>query len=110
MKAKRIVPKFKSEAQEAKWWDHNRRMVEQNFLQAMAEGSIHRGMALKLTRQARASKNITIRIPVDDINRARRLSESKGIGYQTLMKMLLHEALAREEAAGVKRSKRSREF
>ena len=97
MRAKRTVPKFKSEEQESKWWDDNRKKVEQNLLNAMANGSARRGMAVKLTQLARASKNITIRLPIDDINRARRLSEKKGIRYQTLIKMYLHEALAREE-------------
>jgi predicted DNA binding CopG/RHH family protein len=36
-------------------------------------------------------------MPLDDIDRARVLAEKKGIGYQTYMKMLLHEALEREE-------------
>ncbi len=103
MKATGTVPKFESEAEEAKWWDDNQKMVEQNLLNALASGSAHRGMALRLTRQARRSKNITIRIPVEDIDRARRLSARKGIGYQTIMKMLLHEALAREEETRVRK-------
>ena len=106
MESNRTVPKFKSEAQEAKWWDDNRKTVERNLLHAIADGSAGRGRASKLTRQARASKNITIRLPMDDIDRARRLSEKKGIGYQTLIKMFLHEALAREEAADGRRSSR----
>jgi predicted DNA binding CopG/RHH family protein len=32
-----------------------------------------------------------------DIERARKLSAKKGLGYQTLIKMLLHESLEREE-------------
>jgi hypothetical protein len=42
------------------------------------------------------SKKIAIRIRAVDIERARELAEKKGIGYQTYMKMLLHEALERE--------------
>jgi len=99
MKRTRTVPKFDSEKDEARWWDQQHGMVEKNLLDAMAQGTAQRGVALRLARQARASKNITIRIPLEDIDRARRLSETKGIGYQTFMKMLLHEALAREEAA-----------
>ena len=45
MKAKRTVPKFKSEEQEAKWWDDNRKKVEQALLNAMTNGSARRGMA-----------------------------------------------------------------
>ncbi len=91
------VPKFDSEAEEAKWWDDNRDVAEGELLKAMRDGTVHRGTAQQLARQSRTSKNITIRIPVDDIERARRLADRKGLGYQTYMKMLLHEALAREE-------------
>jgi predicted DNA binding CopG/RHH family protein len=43
------------------------------------------------------SKSITVRIPVTDIDKARQLAEAKGIGYQTLIRLLLHDALKREE-------------
>jgi predicted DNA binding CopG/RHH family protein len=46
--------------------------------------------------ELRQSKNITIRLRLDDLQRARALAEGKGIGYQTYMKMLLHDALERE--------------
>jgi hypothetical protein len=39
----------------------------------------------------------SIRLPVEDLERARKLAAHKGIGYQTYLKMLLHEALGREE-------------
>ena len=92
------VPKFDSEAEEAKWWDDNRDMAEGELLKAMRDGTVQRGAAQRLGRQSRTSKNITIRIPVDDIERTRRLADRKGLGYQTYMKMLLHEALNREES------------
>jgi predicted DNA binding CopG/RHH family protein len=91
------VPKFDSEAEEAKWWDDNPDIAEGELLKAMRDGTVRRGTAQQLARQSKTSKNITIRIPVDDIERARRLADRKGLGYQTYMKMLLHEALNREE-------------
>ena len=99
VKPKETVPKFESEADEARWWDDHRAMVEDNLLGSMAKGTAQRGTAKRLSRQGRPSKNITIRITLEDIDRARRLAGVKGVGYQTLMKMLLHEALGREEAA-----------
>jgi hypothetical protein len=99
MKQQRIIPKFSSDAGEARWWDRNRAGVERDMLAALAGGTAGRGTAAALARRNRPSKNITIRMPLDDIERARRLSEKKGIGYQTLTKMLLHEALSREEAS-----------
>ncbi len=91
------VPKFDSEAEEARWWDEKRNMVEEELLKAIRDGTVQTGTAQKLAMQSKTSKNITIRMPVDDLERARRFAERKGLGYQTYMKMLLHEALNREE-------------
>ena len=89
-KKKRVsrVPKFKSEAQEAAWWDANADFIAETFERAKAEGRVIRRPP---------TKSVAIRLPVDDIVRARRLAQQKGVGYQTLVKMLLHEALSREE-------------
>jgi hypothetical protein len=90
------VPKFKTEAEEAQWWFDHRTMVEREFMTAIRNGTVGRGIAQRLAREVRESKNITIRMPIADIERARDLAGKKGIGYQTYMKMLLHEALNRE--------------
>ncbi|HUI79709.1 MAG TPA: CopG family antitoxin [Bryobacteraceae bacterium] len=91
---KLVVPKFKSERQEAKWWDDHMDAAGKNLLAVMQNGTAHRGGPATLLRE---SRNITIRIANADIERARKLAEKKGIGYQTYMKMLLREALDREE-------------
>jgi len=91
------IPAFDNEAQEARWWDDHKALVEENLLQAMREGTAQRGTAQRIQKEARASKNITIRMPVADIERARHLSAKKGLAYQTFIKMLLHEALDQEE-------------
>jgi predicted DNA binding CopG/RHH family protein len=59
-------------------------------------GTAQRRTAQRLVQEARESKNITIRMPVAETERARILADKKGIGYQTYMKMLLREALDRE--------------
>ena len=41
-------------------------------------------------------KTVTIRIAVRDLEAAQELADRKGLPYQTYVKMLLHEALARE--------------
>jgi len=45
----------------------------------------------------RESRNVTIRIDNRDIERAQKVAEKKGVGYQTLIKMLLREGLDRGE-------------
>ncbi len=43
------------------------------------------------------SQSITLRIPVKDVEAVRALAARKGLPYQTCIKMLLHEALQREQ-------------
>ena len=93
------IPKFESEAQEAQWWDEHRAQVEQNLSAAMQNGTAQRGSAQRMVREARESKNITIRMPLADLARARQLSARKGLPYQTYIKQLLHDALDRERGA-----------
>ena len=69
---------------------------------------IKEGTALNLGQmlaKAKASKSlqpVTLRLPTEDIDAARRLAEERGVGYQTYIKLLLREALQRE---GGKRAK-----
>jgi predicted DNA binding CopG/RHH family protein len=44
-----------------------------------------------------ASETVTIRIPEEELSRARHLAAKRGLRYQTYLKMLLHEALDAEE-------------
>ena len=91
------IPVFSSDAQEARWWDEHRAMVEENLLSAMQDGGAQQGTAQRLVAEARGSKNITIRMGLADLERARQLSSRRGLAYQTFIKMLLHEALDSEE-------------
>jgi len=43
------------------------------------------------------SQKVMLRIPSDDLDRARRQAAGKGIGYHTYIKMLLDEGLDRQE-------------
>ncbi len=72
--AKLAVPKFTSEKQEARWWDNHMNEVEGLLHDAMRTGRVQRGTAAKLAAAASPSKNITIRMPLEDIDRARRLA------------------------------------
>jgi hypothetical protein len=51
MKKKLKLPKFSSEAEEAKWWDSNHELVEDTLLEAIKKGKTKEGMAMKLTRE-----------------------------------------------------------
>jgi predicted DNA binding CopG/RHH family protein len=92
-KTKLIVPKFTAEAEDAKWHQRNRRALER-----AAERRILEGATLTLQQAAARSKTrpVTLRLAGADIDTARAMAAQKGIGYQTYVKMLLHEALRRE--------------
>ena len=97
---RRDVPKFATEAEEAKWWDDNREMIEGNLIKAIDDGIAQRGTALRLAREARASRNVTIRLAEADLNLAREQAKEKGLPYQTYIKSVLHEALMRRKRRG----------
>ena len=48
---------------------------------------------------ATGSRQVTIRLSNNEIARAKQQAEAKGLRYQTYIKMLLHEALARNPAS-----------
>jgi hypothetical protein len=92
------IPQFTTEAEEARWWYEQR-----HDLAEKAEGALARG-ELKIRRLPPSpaaaigpAKNITIRVPDQDLVRARSLAAKRGLRYQTYLKMLLHEALDAEE-------------
>jgi predicted DNA binding CopG/RHH family protein len=81
--AKAIVidtPEFRSEAEEAEWWDRHQNLISDLLLKHGRRGAV-------------PTKNVSIRLPVTDLERARKLAEQRGIGYQTVIKDLLHQAL-----------------
>ena len=74
-----VVPKFKTEAEEARWWYDNRDKVEDALINAMDNGTIRRGAAQRLTNEARASRNVTIRMAeADAVALAKYLMEHAG--------------------------------
>ena len=95
MPAKIRIPAFKSEKEEAAWWDAHPDVVTALFLKARKEGKIKR---LPVIRGA--TRSTTIRLPIADIETAQQLAEKRGLPYQTYLKGLLHQALERERKAG----------
>jgi predicted DNA binding CopG/RHH family protein len=92
---KRILPDFKSEAEEAKWWFDNQDELDKDFAQAATEGRLGRGTAARIG----GLPTTTIRLDPVDIELARKLAEKRGLKYQTYLKMVIHEALTREAKA-----------
>ncbi|MBN8734210.1 MAG: hypothetical protein J0L64_26980 [Acidobacteria bacterium] len=103
MKQKPIVlPKFVDESHEADWWASRE---GREFVKEKAAGAGQTGVAAKGSRlvgrlNKAASVQIALRLPEPDLAKARELAARKGIGYQTLLKMLVHEGLRREGRRG----------
>ena len=95
MTRKKIVrPDFANEREEAEWWDANPEYIRQQFELAKAEGRLGHGTVAK---RLGLTTPVTIRLSQEDLAKARVQAEKKGVGYQTYMKILLHEALAHAE-------------
>ncbi len=86
------IPRFRSEKEEAEWWDAHPQVATRLLKQALQQSTVR--------RRSSQTRIVTMRIPVRDLEAARQLAERKGLPYQTYMKMLLHQALQKERAAG----------
>jgi|HubBroStandDraft_1064217.scaffolds.fasta_scaffold02794_3 hypothetical protein len=102
------VPRFESEAEEAGWYatQEGRRQTQREFVRALRAGSLGRSSGLQaaktdpkvlqqLMEQAkeRATRAISIRIPIADLERAEQIAGKTGVGYQTVLKRAIREGL-----------------
>jgi predicted DNA binding CopG/RHH family protein len=88
------IPKCANEEEEAAWWDAHPEVLTERFQSARQLGNVRRPTQ---TDRPGASETVTIRIPPEELTRARALAAKRGLRYQTYLKMLLHEALDAEE-------------
>lgn len=93
-----IMPKFLTEDEESDWWAsrEGREFVKQKSAEATKKGGAPKGSRLVGQLNRTPSVQIALRLPEPDVAKARELATRKGIGYQTLLKMLVHEGLRRE--------------
>jgi len=97
-----VVPKFPTESEEADWWYKNRHVHDKIMHAAVKSGEAQILTKEKLLARIEASKRkpapvVALRIPEADLTLARKQAEKKGLPYQTYIKSLLHEALAKGE-------------
>ena len=100
MSDKFVIPTFSSEMEEAEWWDSHQDLVAEKFEQAAAAGELGHGrvakQALKTSPESGAPA-IEISLPEQDLARARKLAFERGLQYENLLRILIHEGLDREE-------------
>lgn len=100
--AKRIVPSFATEAEEAQWWFDNRNKHGKQLLAAVKSGEAKVLTRERLRERIATSKKppapvVSLRIPEADLALARKQAQQKGLPYQTYIKSLLHETLNERE-------------
>jgi predicted DNA binding CopG/RHH family protein len=97
IKTSSVIPNFANEREEAKWWASaaGRRFVKEQAMRPPEEAPRGSKLVAKLARAD--SVQIALRLPSPDLAKARAIAERKGIGYQTLLKMIVHEGLQRVE-------------
>ena len=94
------MPKFKNESEEADWWYANRKKVERELRNAkpVTDASGKRLTPAEIVAahvaKQKQTQAISLRLSVMDIQLAKAQAERKGLGYQTYLKSLIHEALA----------------
>lgn len=88
------TPEFKSEAEEAAWWDSHSDETLAVFEEAAKDGTLGRGTLARRSQTAATS----IRLDTADIELAKRLALARGLRYQTYLKMIIHQHLLNEAA------------
>jgi len=94
----------------AAWYatPEGRRFTQREFERALRNGTLRRSPGSKakttdratleaLVQQAkeRATRAVSLRIPISDLERARAIAQKKGIGYQSVVKEAIREGLKR---------------
>jgi len=104
------TPRFKSETDAADWYatPQGRRETGREFARALKKGTLIRSTGSKIVKtdpkllqrlmeQAKrnATRSISIRIPIADLEEARRIAGKTGVGYQSVLKQAIREGLKR---------------
>jgi hypothetical protein len=99
------IPKFATEAEEARWWFENDDLIFKEFEKAAKAGTLGRGGIRRLFaekgipfKEPKPTPTTTIRLDPDDIAKARVQAAARGLRYQTYLKMIIHEALLKAES------------
>ena len=71
--------------------------IKAQYEEHARQAKLSSGRAYEILKAAGAMNvPVSIRLPAADIAKAKTIAEHKGIRYQTYIKLLLHEALAKE--------------
>jgi hypothetical protein len=92
------LPKFQNEREEADWWAANPDFALKVLERAGTEGRLGRGTVSRRIETVEAAKaGAALALDAEDVARANKLAERKGIERSAYLKDLLHSALLKEE-------------
>jgi predicted DNA binding CopG/RHH family protein len=104
---KKKLAETQTELEEARWFEQNQGRLLRMFEKAEKEGSLRIGgksVGITLSKRTESllkprTQKVMLRIATEDLERARRQAAQRGIGYQTYIKSLLHQALDQQARA-----------
>jgi hypothetical protein len=98
MPKKKTLPAFANEAAEAQWYAEHQDELDAYMTPVKPQSTpLWQRLGLAPREEETPAKQITIRIPPADIERAKIIASRKGLRYQTYLKMLIHEGVERDE-------------
>jgi len=101
---------LEADTREADWYatPKGRLQTKREFARALKQGTLIRSAGLKIARtdpkvleqimeeaKRSATRSISIRIPIADLEHARRIAERTGVGYQAVLKQAIRDGLKR---------------
>lgn len=95
---KKRVPKFKSEEEEARFWEtHSPLDYPKEFSYDEKPFKFAKALLKKTAKKREERKrHLTIRIGQHEIDLTKAIAKYRGLGYQTLMRMWVIEGIHRE--------------
>jgi len=102
--------KTKAKREVVEWYatPQGRRQTLQEFARALKGGTLVRATGSKIPRtdpkamkrlleeaKRHATRSISIRVPIADLEQARQIAEKTGVGYQTVLKQAIRNGLRR---------------
>ena len=102
--------KVMAKAEEADWYatPQGRLQTQREFARAVKDGTLIRSTGSKIAKtdpnvleqlmeeaKRNATRSISIRIPIADLEQAQRIAQRTGVGYQTVLKQAIKDGLRR---------------
>ncbi|MCX6630572.1 MAG: hypothetical protein NTW28_23400 [Candidatus Solibacter sp.] len=99
-----------AKAEEADWYatPQGRLQTQREFARALKDGTLIRSTGSKIAKTApnvlerlmeeakqSATRSISIRVPIADLEQAQRIAQRTGVGYQTVLKQAIKDGLRR---------------